>query len=280
MLIQQQILEQIAGRKVTPEEEQEAVRAGWARGMQLLMKIGANARYFTDSSTKIALDVAAGEAAAGMTIDFYGRFESEAVRRPDGTSRLQYVNAEAGTSFGVDPIGLYRGAPNPELAKEFIAFVLSPDGQKLWNYKVGVPGGPHHYALRRLPVLPAMYAPELRSLRTDPEVNPYEEAKTFAYHDQWTGPLFRQIAFLFRVMCVDCHEELRGAWSGLQTAHFPPEATRTFEDVNFIDYATAKGRIHDALGGDKIREVQLAKELADHFRAQYAQAADLARRGR
>jgi hypothetical protein len=125
-----------------------------------------------------------------------------------------------------------------------------------------------------------MYAPELPTFRTDPEVNPYEEAKTFAYHDQWTAPIFRQIAFLFRVMCIDCHEELQNAWGAVQTAHFPPESTRAFEDVSVIDYATAKGRIHDALGGDKIREVQLAKELADHFRAQYAQAAELAGRGR
>ena len=53
--------------------------------MRLLMRIGANSRYFTDASTKIAIDVAAGEAAAGMTIDFYGRFQSEVVahgRRP------------------------------------------------------------------------------------------------------------------------------------------------------------------------------------------------------
>jgi hypothetical protein len=125
-----------------------------------------------------------------------------------------------------------------------------------------------------------MYAPESRSFRTDPEVNPYEEAKAFAYHDQWTAPLFRQIAFLFRVMCVDCHEELQEAWSALQAAHFPPEAMGVFEDVSVIDYATAKGRIHDALGGDKIREVQLAKELADHFRDQYDRASTLARSGR
>jgi ABC-type Fe3+ transport system substrate-binding protein len=106
MLIQQQIQEKIAGRQVSPEEEQAAVREGWLRAMRLLMKIGANARYFTDSSTKVAMDVEAGEAAAGMTIDFYGRFQSEAVRRPDGSSRLQYVNAEGGTSFSEDPIGL------------------------------------------------------------------------------------------------------------------------------------------------------------------------------
>lgn len=281
MLIQQQIQERIAGRKVTTAEEQAAVREGWDAGMRLLMKIGANARYFTDSSTKIAMDVAAGEAAAGMTIDFYGRFQNEAVRQTDGSSRLQYVNAEGGTSFGVDPIGLFRGAPHADVAKEFIAFVMSPEGQKLWNWKVGEPGGPKHYALRRLPVLPAMYAPEYRPLRSDPEVDPYEQAQAFVYHDAWTAALFRQIAFIFRVMCIDSHEELQKAWEALQTAQFSPEAMRAFEDVSIVDHAAATGRIREALGGpDRIREVQLAKELADHFRAQYAHVVELARAGR
>lgn len=281
MLIQQQIQERIGGRKVTPEEERVAVREGWDAAMRLLMKIGANARYFTDSSTKIAMDVAAGEAAAGMTIDFYGRFQNEAVRRPDGSSRLQYVNAEGGTSFGVDPIGMFRGAPHVDVAKEFIAFIMSPEGQRLWNWKVGTPGGPQHYALRRLPVLPLMYAPEYRALRSDPEVDPYEQARAFVYHDQWTAPLFRQIAFIFRVMCIDSHEELQNAWAALQKTQFPPEAMRAFEEVSVVDYAAATGRIREALGGtDRIREVQLAKELADHFRAQYAHVAELARAGR
>ena len=168
---------------------------GRARGldqaMRLLMRIGANARYFTDASTKIALDVGAGEAAAGMTIDFYGRFQSESVAKPDGSSHVQYVNAAGGTSVGVDPIGLFRGAPNADVAREFIAFVMSPEGQKLWNWKVGTPGGPERYALRRLPVLPQLYAPEFKALRSDPEVNPYELAKTFTYHEKWTAPLFR-----------------------------------------------------------------------------------------
>jgi spermidine/putrescine-binding protein len=277
MLIQQQIQERIEGRKLMPEEERVAVGVGWARAMRLLMKIGANARYFTDSSTKIAMDVGAGEAAAGMTIDFYGRFQSEAVRQPDGVSRLQYVNAEGGTSYGVDPIGLFRGAPHPEIARDFIDFVLSSEGQKLWNWKVGESGGPQHYALRRSPLLPALYTPQFRPLRSDPDVDPYELAKTFVYHDQWTAPLFRQIAFIFRVMCVDAHEELQDSWSALQAAEFPADAMMVFEDVGAVDYAAANGRIREALSGDKIKEVQLAKELADHFRAQYVHAAKLAR---
>ena len=274
MLLQQQMGEAVAATG------QAGVAEGWTRALRLLMKIGANARYFTDSSTKVALDVEAGEAAAGMTIDFYGRFQSEAVRKPDGSSRLQYVNAAGGTSVGVDPIGLFRGAPHAELAREFIAFVMSPEGQKLWNWKVGAPGGPQRYALRRLPVLPALYAPEFRPLRSDPEVDPFALAQTFTYHDQWTAALFRSIAFTFRVMCIDTHDELTAAWRALIAAHFPPAATAAFEDVSAVDYAVAGGRMREALSGDKIKEVQLAKELADHFRAQYRRAADLARAGR
>ncbi len=270
MLIQQQM--SAAG--------EAGVAEGWTRALRLLMKIGANARYFTDSSTKIALDVEAGEAAAGMSIDFYGRFQSEAVRKSDGSSRLQYVNAVGGTSVGVDPIGLLRGAPHPELAREFIAFVMSPEGQKLWNWKVGAPGGPQRYALRRLPVLPALYAPELRPLRSDPEVDPYALAQSFTYRSEWTGALFQSIAFTFRVMCIDTHDELTAAWRALIAAGFPPEATAAFENVSAVNYAVAGGRMRAALGGDKIKEVQLAKELADQFRAQYRGAAELARAGR
>ena len=282
MLVQQQMLAEVAARKANgdADPERSGVPAGWTRALQLLMKLGANARYFTDASTKISLDVEAGEAAAGMTIDFYGRFQSEAVRKPDGTSRLRYLNVVGGSSVSVDPIGLFRGAPNADIAREFIAYVMSLEGQKLWNWKVGAPGGPRHYALRRLPVLPELYAPEFKPFRSDPEVNPYELAKTFTYHDAWTGRLFRPIAFIFRVMCIDPHDELTGAWRALIAASFPPEAAAAFSDVEAVNYTVAGGRIRDALGGDKIREVQLAKELADHFRAQYRNAAALAAAGR
>jgi iron(III) transport system substrate-binding protein len=266
--------------KLAPEDEQRAVAVGWTHAMQLLMKIGANARYFTDASTKISLDVEAGEAAAGMTIDFYGRFQSEAVRKPDGSSRLQYASVVGGSSVGVDPIGLFRGAPNADVAREFIVWIMSREAQQLWNWKVGAPGGPRKYALRRLPILPELYAPKFASLRSDPEVNPYELARTFTYHEAWTSRLFRPIAFIFRVMCIDPHDELTDAWRALIAAGFPPEATAAFSQVAAVDYAAASGSIHEALGGDKIKEVQLAKQLADGFRAQYRRAAALARNGR
>ncbi len=279
LLIQEQMLEQLRALGGQPESEALAQQEGWAVAMRMLMQIGANARYFTDSSTKISLDVTAGDAAAGMTIDFYGRFQSDAVRRADGTSRVHYADAKGGTSTGADPIGMLRGAPHPELAKAFIAFVMSEPGQKLWGWKVGTPGGPHQYALNRLPILPALYAPEFAAFRTNPEVDPYQLASAFTYHEKWTSPLFRTIAFIFRVMCIDPHEELKRAWAALIEHRFPAEATRTFLDIEAVNYAAANGEIRKAVG-DKLTEIRVAKELADGFRAQYRRAEVLAEAGR
>lgn len=275
MLIQQQMNE--AG---ADSEE------GWQRAIRLIQRIGANSRYFSDSSAKISLDVESGEAAAGMTIDFYGRYQSEAVRRADGSSRIGYSDAKGGTSFGVDPVGLLRGAPNKAVALAFIEYSLT-DGQKLWGWKVGTPGGPKTHALRRLPMLPSLYAEEFRPMRSDPDVLPYVAAKDFTYDAKRTGSLFGSIAFIVRVMCVDTHPELIKAWGALITAQkingsFPPEALAAFQEVGAVDYAAAKGRIKEALAKDapKIRQVQLAKELSDQFRANYLKAAELARLGR
>ncbi|MDD5350103.1 MAG: extracellular solute-binding protein [Chthoniobacteraceae bacterium] len=271
MLIQQQIAE--AGGD--PAE-------GWKRAMRLIRRIAGNARYFSDSATRIVWDVESGDAAAGMAIDFYGRFQSEAVRRPDGTSRLGYVTPEGGSSFGVDPIGLLRGAPSPELARAFIAFVLSPEGQKLWNWKVGAPGGPRKYALRRLPVLPDLYAPAYLPLRSDSGVDPFAWAKANPpYHPEWTGPLFRVIGFAVQTMAMDPHEELASAWAALIENGFPPQATALFDDVSALDYATAVQVLKPALAsGQKIEATRLARTLGERFRAQYREVGALARAGK
>ncbi len=136
---------------------QAAVERGWANGIALLQIIGANARYFTDGASKVAIDVSTGDAAAGISIDFYARVQADVTRAPDGTERMGYTTPVGGSSVSGDPISILRGAPQRELAERFVQFVLSPDGQKLWNYRVGEPGGPVKYALRRLPVLREFY---------------------------------------------------------------------------------------------------------------------------
>lgn len=277
MIIQQQMQEVVG----SGEASEAQLAAGWERGLQLILKASANARYFADAAPKVPMDVSLGDAAIGMCIDFYGRYQSESVKIGDAPSRLQYFTPVGGSSVGVDPIGMLRGAPNPEIAREFIAFVLSLEGQKLWNFKVGAPGGPVRYALRRLPIRKELYAPECTAFRSDPTVFPYEEAKAFTYHEAWTGPLFSALRFIIRVSCLDAHDEQAAAWKALIAANFPPQATAAFLDISAVDYAKATNVIRPALrGSTPLAEVELARNLGESFRAQYRRAQQLAKEGK
>jgi iron(III) transport system substrate-binding protein len=290
MVIQQQMraaLRELEGEDdrwaaVKPQDrEQEAVRRGWARGMRLIQRIAANARYFTDSSTKIPLEVLRGDAAAGMCIDYYGRSAEEQVRRADGSSRIGFVAPTGGTAISVDPIGMLRGAPDPELATAFMEFVLSDRGQKLWSFRPGQPGGPRTTALRRLPVRRASYREDWLPMMSDGHEAPYDKALAFQYESGWTGPVFNAIRFLIRVSCVDTHHELRAAWAELARTDFPPEAERAFGEMDMIHYGMAAGGISDVINGeDKAAEVRLARKLATSFRQQYQLTIKLARRAR
>ena len=98
-VIQQQIYLRIASLKAAdPSADPKAlladgVRMGWTDGLRLIQLAGANARYFTDTSQKPPIDVASGNCAAGMCIDFYGREQQEAVLRRGGGQRTGYALA-------------------------------------------------------------------------------------------------------------------------------------------------------------------------------------------
>ncbi len=175
--------------------EAQAVREGWIEGLRLMQIVGANARYFTDTSQKPPIDVAAGNCAVGMCIDFYGRQQEEAVRRRDGSERIGYVSPVGGSVSSVDPIALLRGAKNKGPALAFIEFVMSLEGQKLWNLKPGTPGGPERFALRRLPVRRDFYAePKWRALRSDPGAEPFTQKDQLVYRNEWTGRIFQEMS--------------------------------------------------------------------------------------
>lgn len=262
------------------ELEPAAVRAGWTAGLQLLQRVGANARYFTDSSQKPPIDVLHGNSAVGMCIDFYGRYQEESASQRSGEERLGYYSPPDGTVLSPDPIALLRGAPHRGVAVAFLEYVLSPEGQKLWNLRVGAPGGPTRFALRRLPIRRDFYTDAtLRPLRSDPDVNPYEGANPLVYHPQWTGgDTFRAMAFIIRVMCLDTHPELVAAWREIIRAGQPPEALAALGELSAVSYDEVNGRIRRALTSkDKVEEIRLVHELADRFRRQYLHAAALAR---
>ncbi|TDU63196.1 ABC-type Fe3+ transport system substrate-binding protein [Prosthecobacter fusiformis] len=287
MLIQQEMQEAITrltqnpGNLKTPQEiESAGIHEGWSKGLNLIQRISANSRYFADSSSKIPLDVARGDAAAGMCIDYYGRSTEEETRRPDGTSRVRFIMPVGGSSVSVDPIGMFRGAPESELATAFIEFVLSDAGQKVWSYRAGTPGGPVRSALRRLAARKDFYTPEHQAHMSDPAELPYEQAKAFTYHPEWTAAAFSTLRFLIRVMCVDTHLEQKEAWQALVRSGMPPRATQTFEELNNVRYDTAIGSITQVVRSrDKVAETRLARTLGDAFRNNYELARHLAGKG-
>lgn len=182
-------------------------RLGWTDGWALLRRVLANGRYITASGSKPAVDVSAGEAAAGLSIDFFGRFQAGAV----GGNRLGYVEPRHMTTINADPIAILRGAPNKPLANEFILWLLSRDAQGLWQRKLGTPNGPGMFELRRMPVRRDMYSPEELATWTDP-INPFENARAFP---PGTPIYFASIAALSHAMAIDIHEDLRAAWRAI-----------------------------------------------------------------
>lgn len=287
-LIQEQIylewarLVQTTGRPKA-ELEKQAVIQGWARGLQLLQRIGANARYFTDSSQKPPIDVSVGNCAVGMCIDFYGRYQEQSSTERSGRQRLGYYSPPGGTVLSPDPIALMRGAANREIGVAFIEYVMSMEGQKLWNLKPGTPGGPEHYALRRLPIRKDFYAhQEFAALRSDPDVNPYAGKNPLVYNPAWTGGIFSEMSFVIRVMCLDTHAELAEAWRTINSdrlnADTRDRALAVMSDLSTVDYGQMFSRIKPALNSkSKVDEIRLASEMANHFRRQYLRAAEIAR---
>ncbi len=260
--------------------ESQAVAEGWVNGLRLVQRVGANARYFTDTSQKPPIDVIQGNSAVGLCIDFYGRgsYLSTARRVNGAADRIGYFSPPDGTVLSADPLAVLRGAPHFSVAQAFMEYVLSMDGQKLWNFKVGVPGGPARYELRRLPIRRDFYWAEFATGRTDPSVNPYAATNPLIYHPAWTGGIVAEMAFVIRVMCQDTHLELVEAWREIIKAGLPPAALAVMSDMTSVSYAEMQGRIKQALSAkDKVEAVRLASELAGIFREQYLKAAALAR---
>jgi ABC-type Fe3+ transport system substrate-binding protein len=258
--------------------ENQAVREGWIAGLQCVQLISANARYFTDSSQKVPIDVADGNCAAGMCIDFYGRQQADVERRRGGSDRLGFVAPADGTVCSVDPIALLRGARHRAVALAFIDWVVSMDAQKLWGFKAGAPDGPQRYNLRRMPVRRDFYAhQEWNPFRSDPDVSPFADGNRLIYHAAWTNGLFRELAFVIRVMCQDLHPELAAAWRRVVAAGKPPAAMAALQDMSAVDYDKAAGEIKTALNSrNRIDEIVLARRLGKIFREHYQRAEDLA----
>jgi iron(III) transport system substrate-binding protein len=249
---------------------------GWDEGLRLIQRMGANARYFTDSASKIPHDVGQGNAAAGMCIDFYGRSYAADLITRDGKPRVVWIAPKGGTTLSADPIAVLKGAPNMALAQEFVKFCLTREAQRLWFQKAGTEGGPADRALHRTPIRRDMYDAETLALTTMPGLNPYEDEGNFTYDRALTGKVFNTLRTLVKVMCIDSHDEMKSAWAAIVTAGMPEEALAVFQDVSKVTYAIAGQGDPGLDSKDSMVQAARMKELGEWFRANYRDARRIA----
>ncbi len=288
MILQQQMqiaLAEAQGRGLLDKaREGEVVSEGWMRGLRLVQKIAANGRYFTDAASKPVLDVAAGDCAAGMAIDFYGRIQEQTLsrRNPAGAGRFAYVTPKGGSSLSADPIAILRGAPHPAVAEAFVEFVLSLEGQKLWMFNPGAPGGPHEVALGRQAVRRELYGPEFATFRTYPRSDPYRDVEGFEYRASLTGRVFNELRLIVKIACIDPHEELRAAWTAILRARkegrhtAADHALAEMENLDVFRYSAVTGELRSELQAGPLSRLAVEDRLGRHFRAQYVRAAAIA----
>jgi ABC-type Fe3+ transport system substrate-binding protein len=177
---------------------------GWENGWKILAAMAGNSRAFIDSSSTLVNDVSSGEAVFVPAIDFYARAKIAA----SGKVKAGYVEPKGQSVVTPDPIGILRGAKNKKLAQEFVAFVLSPEGQKLWMLDKGAPGGPHAEALFRMGILPSLYQPLAKgSLITS---NPFAVKNARSYNSAKAAARRQVLDDLIGATLIDNHDGLVG----------------------------------------------------------------------
>lgn len=250
---------------------------GWAEGLRLIQRMSANARYFTDSASKIPHDVGQGNAAAGMCIDFYGRSYASELRTKDGKPRVVWIAPKGGTTMSADPIAVLKGAPNEELAQEFVRFCLTRKAQRLWFQRAGTAGGPTERSLHRAPIRRDVYEADILELTTMPDVRPYEDEGNFTYDPELTGKVFNTLRQLVKVMCIDSHQEMKDAWTAIIEAGMPEDALEVFHNVSPVSYGISGKGDAGLDSRDTTRQAERMQELGEWFRSQYREAERIAR---
>jgi ABC-type Fe3+ transport system substrate-binding protein len=184
---------------------------GWDKGWAVLMEMSGNVRNFLSSSAASAVEVGVGDAAYGVAIDTYGQAQAGYY----GTANVSFVLPEGQTVIAPDSIAILKNPPHPELARHFVEFVLSRDGQLLWMLPKGSPGGATRNVINRMSVAPALYD-ELAG-KTPILTNPFKMRSDFVYSNKLGSRRRAILSMLIAAWMIDTHDLLAPAWKALHS---------------------------------------------------------------
>jgi ABC-type Fe3+ transport system substrate-binding protein len=184
---------------------------GWEKGWALLMEMSGNVRHFLASAPASAVEVGMGDAAYGVAIDFYGQAQAAYY----GPQNVSFILPEGQTVITPDSIAILKNPPHPELARHFLEFVLSRQGQLLWMLPKGSPGGATRYGINRMSVMPALYD-ELAGV-TPIRTNPFRMRSSLVYSNQLGSKRRAILSVLIAAWMIDTHDVLVPAWRALHS---------------------------------------------------------------
>lgn len=172
---------------------------GWDEGWATWKWISGNMNTVTERSFGVPDAVNSGATGFGIVIDFFG-LASKASGFP---VELVYPSV---TAIVPANIGIIENAPNPEGAKNFVEFLLSPEGQEVLLDP----------AIMRLPVNPDAYA-------NAPEGFPNPFSEDFApgaieFDVDMSGVRYNLVNSLFDVLVTYRLDDLRAAVAAVQRA--------------------------------------------------------------
>ena len=197
----------------------------WPEGWAKLLAILGNSKKFFDSAGAAAEAPGLGEAPIAACIDFYGT-----MRVAGAPDKLVYISPSGQTAFNPDPIAVLKGAPNPELAQRFVAFVMSARGQALWALRPGHPHGPIRSELGRQPIRRDVYTTYAEHL-SPWVVDPYRSGNELQVDTEMLATRFGVLRQLVRVAAIDNQTLLRQARRTIIETNFEPQRLADFNRV-------------------------------------------------
>ncbi len=216
---------------------------GWEKGWAQLLEMAGNFAQVSDRSFGVPDAVNSGQYGLGVVIDFFG-LAAKASGFP-----VEFVYPTVTTLVPAN-IGMIEGARNPNAARAFIQFLLSPEGQEvLLDPKV-----------MRLPVRRETYAKAPQGF-PNPFENPSLGARV-AFDTDLSEGRYELLNSLFDRMITFRLKELTDAWKAVRAAEAQLARRDNAEGRRLLAEARAK------LTRVPITEAQASdKDIAGAFRA-------------